>query len=529
MTHRCIVFVLNIMLLLGQAFARGEKTKELQTPSRCVVGLASKGETLILVDHCERTVFFVSPDKGEVLGKIKSPALRATGVAWDGRSLWVVDEVEKVIYKVDPSDGSWSSRIEIEASRPRGLAFYNGSLYVADVMAMKIHEVDPSDGTTIRAFPAPCAGISGLGFLKDVMFVASREEDAIFAVDPQDGWVYFYLPSDGPHPTGIASVGNTLVVADYETDKLTFHDMESGARFWVGKERKVEVAFKVSLYNYGPDLVRNVVIMMAIPETTENQTILGDIDFDPKAVEIVTDTGGQRLAKVTVPYVNANESAEVTMSFKAVLRSVHYMVLPEDIAKTYSEKDLQGFLSDGSKLAISDPRIQEAAEQIRKKSKGYYDIVRNTYRYVIDHMEYELAFGWNRAPLVLERGTGSCSEYSILMMALLRANKVPCRFVGTLVVRGDNASWDDVFHRFLEVFFPGVGFVPIDANKGDAKTPYDISKGFGVMENRYLVTTRSPGGSRLMNWTYNYITSYECAGRCKVFEDAVAEFSPLKD
>jgi hypothetical protein len=529
MLCRNIVFVVAMLVGFGNALARGEKTKELQAPSKCVVGLASKGDSLVLIDHCEPTIIFLNADTGEVIKKMRSPALRATGVAWDGRSLWVLDEVEKVIYKVDPENGSWTKRIEIEASRPRGLGFYKGSLYVADVMAMKIHEVDPSDGTTIRAFPAPCAGVSGLGFYKDVMFVANREEDAIFAIDHKDGWVFFYLPSPGPHPTGIATLGNRLVIADYETDKLTFHDMESGARFWVGKERKVEVVFKVSLFNFGPDVVKNAVVTLAVPETTENQTMVGDINFDPKPAEVVTDADGQRLARVQFASVAPNESAVATMSFKAVLRSVHYMVLPEDIKKGVSEKEMHEFLKDGSKLVIEDPKIQEAAQEIRRKSRDYYDIVRNTYRYVIDHMEYELAFGWNRAPLVLERGTGSCSEYSILMMALLRANKVPCRFVGTLVVRGDNASWDDVFHRFLEVFLPGVGFIPVDANKGDAKTPSDISKGFGVMENRYLVTTRSAGDSLYLNWTYNYVTSYECAGRCKVLEDAVAEFSPLND
>jgi NADH-quinone oxidoreductase subunit E len=67
-------------------------------------------------------------------------------------------------------------------------------------------------------------------------------------------------------------------------------------------------------------------------------------------------------------------------------------------------------------------------------------MVRRIARYIQARMTYELSGGWNVAPTVLERGTGSCSEYTFLMIAMCRAAGVPARYVGSIVVRGDDAS-----------------------------------------------------------------------------------------
>jgi len=60
---------------------------------------------------------------------------------------------------------------------------------------------------------------------------------------------------------------------------------------------------------------------------------------------------------------------------------------------------------------------------------------------------------------VLKRGSGSCSEYSFVMIAMLRAAGIPARYAGSVVIRGDDASRDDVSidgwkHTFLHL----VGF-----------------------------------------------------------------------
>jgi len=76
------------------------------------------------------------------------------------------------------------------------------------------------------------------------------------------------------------------------------------------------------------------------------------------------------------------------------------------------------------------------------------------------------------------------------------------------------------------IHLPGIGWFPLDANKGDSPDMVVRASGFGQLDNRVLVTTESPGGTPAMGWTYNVNAHYVCSGKCTVVEDGVAEWSP---
>lgn len=490
------------------------------------------GALLWASDHCTGEVLAIDPNTFEVLRTFPSPAYRPTGLAYDGEFLWVLDGPKRVAYRCSREGGEWDRKIEVEALRPRGLAFKDGHLWVGDDFKDKIHEVDPEDGTSLRILSAPSTGVSGLSYAFGVLFVADREDDRIYAMDPSTGWTLFWLPSPGPHPTGLAPIKEALLISDYEKDSFALMSMKLGSRPYIlGPSRDLEVLFTVTLRNFGPDPLREAEIFIAIPEERPFQGLKGPILWSMEPTKVVTEEGGQKVALFRFRDVKSGEAARVEMRAKVSLRQIRYVFLPQEVADPGEvPKDLaKTFTRDGSKLMLEDKRIKAVAGEIASRSRNYYELVRNTYEYVIDHLTYDLSGGWNAAPHVLERGSGSCSEYSMLLMALLRANRVPVRFAGSLVVRGDNASWDDVFHRWVEVFFPGIGFVPLDANKGDGERPSQRAKGFGELEDRYFVTTQTVGGGPALGWTYNYRTAYKCSGRCKVDEDAVAEWSPLQE
>ena len=143
-------------------------------------------------------------------------------------------------------------------------------------------------------------------------------------------------------------------------------------------------------------------------------------------------------------------------------------------------------------------------------------------------MEYELAGGWNIAPTVLDRGNGSCSEYSFVYISMCRAAGLPTRYVGSLVIRGDDASYDDVFHRWVEVYLPNYGWLPVDPSGGDSKWPAYRADSFGYLNNRFLITTSGGGGSEYLEWGYNANERWTSQGRCKVVVENFGEWSPIK-
>ena len=137
--------------------------------------------------------------------------------------------------------------------------------------------------------------------------------------------------------------------------------------------------------------------------------------------------------------------------------------------------------------------------------------------------------GWDVPEVVLKRGSGSCSEYTFSFVALCRAAGLPARYQGSIVVRGDDASIDESFHRWAQIYLPRYGWVPVDANAGDKPSPADQCRGFGGLSNRFLITTQSGGDSEYLRWGYNSFSSYQATGYCKIEEDNFGLWEPLED
>ena len=172
--------------------------------------------------------------------------------------------------------------------------------------------------------------------------------------------------------------------------------------------------------------------------------------------------------------------------------------------------------------------MKQTAKEIVGREANAFFILQRVFDYVTHNMSYKLSGGWNAAPFLIKRKTGSCSEYTILTIALLRAAGVPARYVGSYVIRGEDASVDYVFHRWVEAYIPGVGWIPADPNKGDAEYPADRSRGIGSLDARFLVTTVSGGDSDVLAWQYYSYARWSHTGEADVEELTTAEWAPAE-
>jgi transglutaminase-like putative cysteine protease len=97
-----------------------------------------------------------------------------------------------------------------------------------------------------------------------------------------------------------------------------------------------------------------------------------------------------------------------------------------------------------------------------------------------------------------------------------------------VVVRGDDASIDEAFHRWAQIYLPNYGWVPVDANRGDKRSPADQARGFGGLSNRFLITTQGGGDSEFLGWGYNALSTYKTTGYCHVTEDQFGFWEPIE-
>jgi transglutaminase-like putative cysteine protease len=291
------------------------------------------------------------------------------------------------------------------------------------------------------------------------------------------------------------------------------------------------VTLRRRITNGGPDALTEANIYVALPSDDHGQTLHGEPTFEPKPAGIVTDQWGQRAAHFVANNIAAGASFEVKMTVRTTLHTVRFHIdpthvgdlrdIPRDVARTY--------LGDGSKLGLTHPSIVSHTKRAVGGETRPYWIARNIARYIQDKMHYELVGGWNIAPTVIDRGSGSCSEYTFVFLAMCRAAGIPARYVGAVVVRGDDASTDAVFHRWPEIYLPGYGWVPLDAQAGDKPQPEKQAEAMLELPNRFLTTTRGGGASTVLGWDYNGTANWTCSGRCDVSELHVGDWYPARE
>ena len=512
----------------------GDVLKTIKTPGPCPTGLAFDGKHLWLADDFTDKIYKIDPETGNVLSSFESPGHHPEGLAWDGQFLWHIDSGEKLMYKLDPETGRALSILESNSPNPRDLAWDGEYLWIADFRSDTLLKVSTVDGMMVQTFPSPAGEPAGLAFDGKYLWVTDRSEDRIYLVNPADGLCLSSLRSYGPFPYGLAWGDGTLWNVDYENKeiyKIKVFDTDIVSKW---DELPLSLQFVKEFRNYGPGTVKTLDIYLPIPENRDNQSLLGPVRFDPKPNEMIEDSWGQKIAHFQFKDLKGYSIVRPGWKVDARILAVEYFIYPDKV-RTLDDIPLDirnKFTQDGDKYRVSDPYIQELARKIAGQEKNPYWIVRRIYEYLADHLEYNLkpVGGWNPAPTALRRGTASCSEYSYSMIALCRTLGVPIRYVGAVSLRGDDASFDDVFHRWTEVYLPPYGWIPFDVNKGDrgeGAPPGDKVLGIGNIAARYIITTENGGGDQYLWFGYNYGFKWTSEDRCRIHEESYGLWSPL--
>ena len=517
----------------------GEVVKSFDTPGSFSTGLTFDGKYLWLADRKADKLFCINPANGEVVRSIPSPAYWPMGLAWDGNALWNVDlkggiplaeNYNGKIYQIDPQDGTLLKTLMAPSSSPRGLTWDGTYLWCVDSRADEIIQFSPGDGTTIQSFPSPSSDPRGLTYDGKYLWVSDRITDEIYMVEPETGSVILITDAPGPFTRGLCFDGSFLWAVDTDSDKLYQLQMNDGEKYIRFNERDAIITYTHQTTNFGPGSVKTVDVNLAIPVNRDNQEIIGDIEFIPEPTDIVTDKWGQQTAHYHYNDIMAGGIREAVMITEAKIYNVRYFIFPDEVG-TLDEipSDITAiYLEDNEKYQIHHPVIREAVDFVVGNETNAYWVARNIFNYLIDNMYYEMVGGWNTAPTVLERGNGSCSEYSFVYISMCRAAGLPARYVGAVVVRGDDVSMDDVFHRWVEIYLPNYGWVPIDPSGGDQGSPRNQARYIGNLANRFLITTQSGGGSKTMGWTYNSNDFYTTDPKTNVVIEYFADWAPLR-
>ncbi len=524
------IAVLPIFLPAGP----GNVIRQIAAPSPCTTGLAFDGKVFWTVDRDTDKLYRVDPADGKVLATLDAPGYFCTALAWDGRHLWVADmdftntateSYSGKIYQMDVQTGHTLKVIMAPGADPQGLAWDGSYLWVADNETDEIYQISPDDGTTIRTLKAPAGDPRGLAWDGNYLWLADRSKDEVYRIDPKTGRVIMILPSPGSYPWGLAWVENTLWATDYQADKIAQIAIFADSPYTRSKERIAEVTFTHDVINFGPGTVTGLNVYLALPKNRSTQDILA-IEFARDPDSKLTDRWGQEVAAFRKPGMKPGERSITRMRVKARIYDVMYHLFPEKAGSLKQvPADIRNrFLVDDDKYRLNDSVIQKAVKEAAGDTDNTYWIARNIFDYLREKLFYKRIGGWDIAPTVLQRGSGSCSEYAFVYIAMCRAAGVPARYAGSVVVRGEDASFDFVYHRWVEVYLPAYGWVPVDPSGGDQESSRDQAMYFGHLDNRFLITTESGGGSEYLKWDYNSSETWEADGRVQLRLEMIADW-----
>ena len=505
-------------------------SKVTRLPIRFAVGLAVTGEGFMVADRmADEIVRF--DGRGVVQGRIPYPAYEPAALSWNGELLAAADGENGRIYFLDMETGECIRTVEAPLKGVSGITWdTGGKLWIGAKGHEEIQQIDPLDGTTLASVPAPDAGLSALAHdVNGYLWVADAKRDRIYLVDIASGFTACHLDAPGPVVNGLEIVDDILHVIDYQTDSLyrarvsDFH-----GKTFRSDARKGKVTVYSKVENLGPGTLTGGTISVAIPKSGSNQA-LDHIKWTDGA-NMHTDQWGQQVARYDVEELAPGDWKTAELSAHGTFYTVSTKIFPHRVGSldTIPADICNTFLADADKYRVNDPYIQDKVKELTAGETNPWIMARKLYEFLISRINYQMVGGWDIAPTVIKRGTGSCSEYTFAYIALCRAAGIPARYVGSVVVRGEDSSTDKVYHRWAEIYLPNVGWIPVDVNAGDKKWQGDRAFWLGGIQNRFLITTRGGGDSTGLKWDYNLTVDYRTTGKANVRVDGFAEWDVME-
>lgn len=514
-TLRVMWFCVTLWALCVVARTTVAGEHEIDVSSPFPYGLACDGSTLWCVDFRSDSLLAIELQTGKTRVCAQLTAKAPAGLCCADDALWVV--AGGAICQLDPLSGSCEPWLELKDGIPTGLASDGQLFYVADREKRLIRCIDMATRKTVRTIPVPGRWPRGMTFHDGSLWLVDSADRAVYRLDPETGDVLSAFVAPEGEPRGVVWVNGKWWFTMIRPSRLVGTPVESLGSEVPGNAMRsnpihVRVTFMDTVENHSPKAVRDVTFRMAVPPETARQQIKS-LTFEPQPAEIREDRFGQKIAFFHFPEIQAGVKKTVQWTADAVLWAIRYT--PAEGAdgdqRPIPEQLLAEFTNDDRVIGLELPEIKRAAEQAANGTDGMLSLVTQLRDYVMSRVKYVRDNRWDPAVTVLEKGQGSCSEYSYLFTALARANGVPVRFVGATAYRPPEAGNNDgnegdgsgsgiyedrVFHRWVEVYVPPYGWLPIDVNRDDRQSPPFPRRYLFALTEKLLVLSKTNWGDQ---------------------------------
>lgn len=271
---------------------------------------------------------------------------------------------------------------------------------------------------------------------------------------------------------------------------------------------------------------QEVTVYLPLPQPNERQEVIG-LYPEPGYERIAEDDYGNRIAVYVDKDVPPGETRR--HGWMAAVRTYAAVWQSSPDIPPLNADDRARYLRDGPNYQVKSPVITALRDSLVRPEMSDIEKVSAVFDYLVANFKYVRDSQWDPAPTVLERKTGSCSEYTFSFVSLMRACGIPCRYTGALVLSGERKTRydekvieDAVFHRWAEVYLEGYGWFPVDGSRagGDIRRFGNYLNNFGRLPSGTLQLYVGDGGEdSYLGW--DYTSNAKVTGRGSISCDAV--------
>jgi transglutaminase-like putative cysteine protease len=264
--------------------------------------------------------------------------------------------------------------------------------------------------------------------------------------------------------------------------------------------REYEVHQSLELVNEGSGHPEKQNIWVALIQDFPPYQDVLSMQVVPANYKLITDEYGNHYAEFDFSNHPAATTKKVQINYRIAVNELVYDLsscdgqVPED------------FIQPELHIESANPQIVNLAGELSRGKKTVCQQIRAFYDYAGDKLVYtHNGKNWG-AQAALGTMGADCTEYSSLLVALSRSQRIPARyFEGLLYIDSETQNKAQLEHAWPDVYLPGVGWVAMDPTLGRARGDRDTY--FAHYTPEHIIVTLGANPSTLRGgsyWTHLY-------------------------
>ena len=217
--------------------------------------------------------------------------------------------------------------------------------------------------------------------------------------------------------------------------------------------------------------------------------------ISPADYELITDEYGNQYAEFDFSRHPAGTTITVQIDYRVAVNELAY-----DLSRCEGEL-VDDFIQPELHIESVNPQIVNLARELSRGTETICQQVREFYDYIGDELVYTYnGKNWG-AQAALGTMGADCTEFTSLLVALSRSQRIPARyFEGLLFLETETETIARVEHAWPDVYMPGVGWVSLDPTLGRSRL--DRETYFAHHTPEHIIVTLGPNPSTLRGGSY---------------------------